>query len=93
LKAILIDDEILLMGSSNFDFASYFLEQEICIMVRDTKLVAAFKKQVLDDAIAHSSKYQPAKLLFKHHLSNALIRLATYLCKILAKFIYRKTKT
>ncbi|MEP1094383.1 MAG: phosphatidylserine/phosphatidylglycerophosphate/cardiolipin synthase family protein [Cyclobacteriaceae bacterium] len=50
LKAILIDGETLLFGSSNYDIVSYYWEQEIVLESRDQSLVAMFKTEILDPA-------------------------------------------
>ena len=47
LKAILVDDETLLLGSSNYDFASYYFEQEVVLAVKDKTLIDLFKRKVL----------------------------------------------
>ena len=46
-KAALIDGEVLVLGSSNFDFVSNRTNSEYVAIVRDAALVAAFEKQVL----------------------------------------------
>jgi len=46
LKAMLIDDEFLVIGSSNFDYLSYSSYQEIIAIIRDYETVNSFKKQV-----------------------------------------------
>ena len=47
LKAILVDERELIMGSANFDFFSYSIYQEIVAVVRDPSVVAAFKERVV----------------------------------------------
>ncbi len=54
LKAILIDGEQLIFGSSNFEFLSYLLYQEIMVMTRQTELIEAFKNQVMLPDLAQS---------------------------------------
>jgi cardiolipin synthase A/B len=46
-KAALIDGEVLVLGSSNFDFVSNRTNSEYVAIVRDAGLVAAFEEQVL----------------------------------------------
>jgi cardiolipin synthase len=57
LKAMLIDDEALVVGSSNFDFVSYHSQAEYVAVLTVPDVVAAFRKQVLepDDALAVSA--------------------------------------
>ncbi len=84
LKAILIDGEILIMGSTNFDFVSYYLEQEYCLVFREEKLIEAFKNKVLDDAVRHSSLYVSETSPFKLKLANKIIQMAMFVCKKLS---------
>lgn len=51
MKAILIDEEKLLFGSSNYDLVSYYFEQEVVMVSKDQDLIHQFKDQVL----AHAS--------------------------------------
>ena len=54
LKAMLIDDQYLVAGSSNFDYLSYRLYQEIIAIVTDAKLIADFRARVLLPDLANS---------------------------------------
>jgi cardiolipin synthase len=47
LKAMLIDDRYLIAGSSNFDFLSSELMQEIVAVITDEDAIADFKRKVL----------------------------------------------
>ena len=46
LKAMLIDDALLIAGSSNFDFMSYHILDEIVVMTRNRAMIDAFVEQV-----------------------------------------------
>ena len=59
LKAMLIDDEILVMGSSNFDWFSYRFLDEIIAVIRDKELISEFKERVLSPDIRNSISYNP----------------------------------
>lgn len=59
LKAMLIDDEILVMGSSNFDWFSYRFNAEIIVVIRDEELINNFKERVLSPDIKNSIAYGP----------------------------------
>jgi cardiolipin synthase len=48
LKAMLIDDEYLIVGSSNFDFLSSELMQEIVAVITHRQTIAEFRERVLD---------------------------------------------
>jgi cardiolipin synthase len=54
LKAMLIDDRYLVAGSSNFDYLSYRLYQEIIAIITDPKLIADFRARVLLPDLANS---------------------------------------
>jgi cardiolipin synthase A/B len=54
IKAMLIDDEALVMGSSNFDFLSVHLYQEVVAIVRNPEVVAQYRREVLDPDLARS---------------------------------------
>lgn len=51
LKAMLIDGETLVLGSSNFDFASFHVEEEILAIATGAELIAAFRRTVLLPAV------------------------------------------
>jgi cardiolipin synthase A/B len=55
LKAMLIDDSALVVGSSNFDFVSYHCQGEFVVVLSDADAVAAFRKQVLEPDAALAS--------------------------------------
>ena len=46
LKAMLIDDVLLIAGSSNFDFLSYHILEELVVMTRNRTMIDAFVEQV-----------------------------------------------
>jgi cardiolipin synthase len=54
LKAMLIDDEALVVGSSNFDFVSWHTQAEYLAVLTAPEIVAEFRSLVLepDDALA-----------------------------------------
>lgn len=54
LKAILIDDECLVVGSSNFDYLSYHRHQEIVAYVTDRTVIEQFSTRVLAPDLAAS---------------------------------------
>ncbi|GAB4236098.1 MAG: hypothetical protein Tsb0034_10550 [Ekhidna sp.] len=47
MKAILIDNNKLIFGSSNYDLISYYFEQEVVMMLQDKSLVEQFQELVL----------------------------------------------
>ena len=54
LKAMLIDDRWLITGSSNFDYLSYRLYQEIIALICDPELIAEFRARVMLPDLANS---------------------------------------
>lgn len=62
LKAMLIDDRYLVAGSSNFDFLSYRIYQEIVAVITLPEVIAEFREKVLNVDLANSERIdeQPA---------------------------------
>jgi cardiolipin synthase len=54
LKAMLIDDEILIAGSSNFDYFSYRVYQEILAIVTEPETVLSFRDRVVVPDLANA---------------------------------------
>ena len=54
-KALLIDGEVLLLGSSNFNFASHRTSSDIVAVCRNPELIAQFEAQLLGPARAGAS--------------------------------------
>jgi cardiolipin synthase len=54
LKAMLIDDEYLIAGSSNFDYLSYRIHQELIGVFTDPALIADFKQRVMLPDVARA---------------------------------------
>jgi cardiolipin synthase len=53
-KAMLVDDDALVIGSSNFDFLSHRIQQEVMAIVRNAQLIAEFRRDVLEPDLARS---------------------------------------
>lgn len=60
LKAMLIDGESLIVGSSNFDYLSYHRHQEIVAYVSDVSLIRAFGERIVAPDLALSVRAPPA---------------------------------
>ncbi|MEO9966832.1 MAG: phosphatidylserine/phosphatidylglycerophosphate/cardiolipin synthase family protein [Reichenbachiella sp.] len=54
LKAILIDDKKLICGSSNFDFISYYFEEEVVMITENQEIVQDFINKISKPDIANS---------------------------------------
>jgi cardiolipin synthase len=57
MKAALIDDDHLIVGSSNFDFLSYRIEEEIVGVISSPEVIRAFKRDVLEPDLARCVPY------------------------------------
>jgi cardiolipin synthase len=54
LKAMLIDDEYLVCGSSNFDYLSYRIHQELIAVITTPDLITEFRARVLRPDLANA---------------------------------------
>jgi len=54
LKAMLVDDKYLIAGSSNFDYLSYRLYQEIVGIFTDAQVIKEFRERVMLPDLANS---------------------------------------
>jgi len=54
LKAMLIDDEYLVAGSSNFDYLSYRIHQELIAVITISDIIADFRERVMVPDLAKS---------------------------------------
>lgn len=54
IKAILVDDTRLILGSCNFDFVAYELQQEIVLSTGETALIREFRERALNPVLAAS---------------------------------------
>ncbi len=52
IKAMLVDGEALVVGSSNFDYLSFYTNQEVLAIVRDPEVIAQYQRDVLDPDLA-----------------------------------------
>ncbi len=68
LKAIMVDDHSLIMGSSNFEFFSYHLYQEIIAVIRDPRVVAEFRERIMIPDLEKSVPFEGRI----HHLRAAV---------------------
>lgn len=54
LKAMLIDDDYLIAGSSNFDYLSYRIHQELIAIITAPAVIADFRRRVMLPDLANS---------------------------------------
>ncbi len=58
LKAMLIDDQCLIAGSSNFDYLSYRIHQELLALITIPAVVADFRERVMFPDLANAEAVQ-----------------------------------
>ncbi len=54
LKAMLIDNQVLIAGSSNFDYLSYRIHQELIAVITNAAVVSDFRRRVMLPDLAHA---------------------------------------
>ena len=59
LKAVLVDDTRLILGSYNFDFVGSELQQEVVLSTADPTLIHDFQTRILQPALSHSDPIPP----------------------------------
>jgi len=70
LKAMLIDGETLIAGSSNFDYLSYRIHQELLAVITNPEIVADFSRRVMAPDLANARSVEcTASTLSKQWLS------------------------
>ena len=82
VKAILIDGRELIMGSSNFDFVGYDLQQEVVLCTRESALVGEFHARVLGPALAASVPCRSAPARW-YHRGGVLMALSRWYVSLL----------
>lgn len=88
LKAILIDDAHLIVGSSNFDKISVLFMQEIVAVIRDPAAIATFKTDVLEPDLQKCvPKYESiSDVEAWFHIGK--FRLLLWICKAYRAFVH-----
>ena len=67
LKAMLIDDEHLIAGSSNFDYLSYRIYQEFVVILGHPELISAFRERVMIPDLANAERGDCRTFRGRHH--------------------------
>ena len=83
-KAILIDDKRLILGSSNFDFVGYDLQQEVALCTSNAALIEDFRARVLTPTLESSRPATSAPARFYHRGGVAMAALQAYV-KLLSR--------
>lgn len=84
VKAVLIDGARLILGSCNFDFVAYDLQQEVVLCTEDRVLVEQFRDRVLSPVLSESVPAQsaPARL---YHRGGFVVQLSRWYVTLLSR--------
>ena len=63
-KFLLVDDEKLLIGSSNFGRHSFWCNEEICLLITDRDFIGEFKRTLLEETEPMDEPLNPIKVAF-----------------------------
>ena len=74
-KALLVDDEVAMFGSSNFDNRSFRLNFELCVLFEDADVGAALAAEFRHDLLLAREVTWPRRLTFGQRLGEAWARL------------------
>jgi len=85
LKALLIDEETLILGSSNFDYLSYQISKETILFINNKNLINEFKEKVIKKDLANSVKYTGQKNNLTSWFWYLIMKLLGYLSVRLAR--------
>jgi cardiolipin synthase A/B len=83
MKAMVIDDEMLVAGSSNFDFMSHHVLEEHVLMTREASIVEEFRRRVWSPE-AERAVRRPARTTVGTVLGDAAVRLGAAVAARLA---------
>lgn len=83
MKAMLIDGELLVLGSTNFDFMSYHILEEHVLMTRDAALIDDFRERVWKPD-ASGSGVEAARSSVGTRLGDSIVRLGAAVAAKLA---------
>lgn len=87
LKAILIDGNTLLFGSSNYDIVSYYWEQEVVLESHDEALIGEFKDKILDPAKKEAKEVVSGRSGWS--ASSSIIKALEIFCRTTSKSVLR----
>jgi cardiolipin synthase len=87
VKAMLVDDDTLVLGSTNFDYVSFKMQPEIMAIVTDADAIREFKERVMAPGLQNSTEWDgehPNGL--RRHLSFEVLRVMEPLVRFLNRF-------
>ncbi|QUY41108.1 phosphatidylserine/phosphatidylglycerophosphate/cardiolipin synthase family protein [Acaryochloris sp. 'Moss Beach'] len=74
MKAALVDDRYLVVGSSNFDFLSYRIEEEVLAIFSNPAVIETFRQQVLEPDLARCRPFDGQASALRGWLSYGILR-------------------
>ena len=83
LKAMLIDDEHLIAGSSNFDYFSYRIHQEILAVFTDPDVISEFRERIMIPDLANAGSVECKASVAGKQLLNIQMRLLDVAMEVL----------
>jgi cardiolipin synthase len=89
LKAILVDERHLIVGSSNFDFLSSRFLQELVAVITDQRTIADFKKRVLEKDLGSTAAARERVPNWKGYSLLMRLKILTGLFVVLQKTLSR----
>jgi cardiolipin synthase len=78
MKAMLVDESLLIVGSTNFDFLSYNILEELVVMTRDREMIDAFVERVWRPDLSRAVR-TPVRSSGATKLGDAAVRLGALL--------------
>ena len=84
VKAVLIDGAQLFLGSCNFDFVAYELQQEVVLCTDNPALVEQFRDRVLAPMLVESVPAQSAPARF-YHRAGFIVPLSRWYVSLLSR--------
>lgn len=69
LKAMLVDDRCLVMGSANLDLWSYDFQQEYLVLVTESAIIEAFTRRVLGEGMKSTIAADGARLGLRERMA------------------------
>jgi cardiolipin synthase len=83
MKAMMIDEELLVVGSTNFDFMSYHILEELVVMTRHPEMLAAFVERAWKPDLAAAPRMAVGSSRGTR-LGNVAVRLGACVAGVLA---------
>ncbi len=84
VKAMLLDDHTLVLGSSNFDYLSYHVQQELFVVIRDPAVVRSFVERVVEPDQRRSVETAPGGSGVAGPLAYGLLRSALAASRVIS---------